>query len=75
VGNRLNVFAGKNLLKKVVIGPNNPFDVKSEDVQKLAEEIRVSYPNYDVIVPGSQSSGFLGFESVFIDLTSPVLVV
>jgi len=45
-------------MKKIVIEPKNPHDVKPEDVQELAKEIRSLYPDYDVKTEGKGYTGY-----------------
>jgi hypothetical protein len=45
-------------MKKIIIEPKNPLDVKPKDVQELAEEIRSFYPNYKVVIEGKGYSGY-----------------
>jgi len=61
-------------MKKIVIEPKNPLDVKPEDVQTLAEEIRALYRNYNVTVEGEGYSGYAVtfYEVVNVWILAPV---
>lgn len=45
-------------MKKIVIEPKNPLDVKPEDLQELAEEIHSLCPGYDIKIEGKGYTGY-----------------
>ena len=46
-------------MKKIIIEPKNPLDVKPEDLQGLAEDIRSLYPDYDIKI--EEGRGYKGY--------------
>lgn len=46
-------------MNQIIIQPKNPLDLKPEELEELAELIRSSYPQYDVLIEAGE--GYSGY--------------